>query len=136
VTFNHGVAGSNPAGLTNKINSFSKERFPENPAGKRLGSRAPNEVSMLSTKPSARWHTGHAAPNHHRLLLIVSAAGEPPDAQLMDDCEVVVGYRDGERGFFPVTAPGAKESSAALKVKKWRELPSLPRGVKLREQID
>jgi hypothetical protein len=54
----------------------------------------------------------------------------------MDDCEVIGGYRDGERGFFPVTAPSAKESSAALKVKKWRELPPLLRGVKIRQQLD
>jgi hypothetical protein len=30
-------------------------------------------------------------PKNERLLLIVSAAGEPPDAQLMDKCEIAIG---------------------------------------------
>jgi hypothetical protein len=36
-----------------------------------------------------------ALPTKVRLLLLVSAAGNPPDAQLMDKSEVVVGYWTG-----------------------------------------
>jgi hypothetical protein len=36
-----------------------------------------------------------APPTKVRPLLLVSAAGSPPDAQLMDKSEVVVGYWTG-----------------------------------------
>jgi hypothetical protein len=91
----------------------------------------------MANKPNEVWHVGNGsdAPRSKRLLLIVSAAGEPPDALLMHDCDVIVGYRD-DRGFFPITAPGATESGAELKVRYWREIPSIPRGVKIRTPLD
>jgi hypothetical protein len=63
-------------------------------------------------------------PKNERLLLIVSAAGEPPDAQLMDKCEIAIGYWDGN-DFRPVTlAP--HDSPATFKVRHWATLRNEP----------
>jgi transcriptional regulator with XRE-family HTH domain len=37
-----------------------------------------------------------APPTRERLLLIASAAGEPPDSQLMNKSEIVTGYWTGQ----------------------------------------
>ena len=68
------------------------------------------------------WKQGQP-PMNERLLLIVSAAGAPRYAQLMDCCEIAVGYWDGN-DFLPLTL----EPSFGLtfKVRYWATLRDLP----------
>jgi hypothetical protein len=41
-------------------------------------------------------------PVKERLLLIISAAGDPPDTQLMDQSEIAIGYWTNSSGFRPL----------------------------------
>jgi hypothetical protein len=53
----------------------------------------------------------------------------------MDDCEVVVGFRNAH-GIFPITVPEAKQSGTPLKVRWWRELPQVPNSITIRNAVD
>ena len=70
-------------------------------------------------------------PTRERLLVIVSAAGEPPDSQLMDKSEIVIGYWTGEY-FRPMIAdyPCGKH----LKASYWAMLRKLPKGIFLQSR--
>jgi hypothetical protein len=70
-------------------------------------------------------------PTKERLLLIVSAAGEPPDVRLMGTSEIIIGYWTGEY-FRPVTAE--YPFGTDLKVSYWAALRNLPRGTVLKSR--
>jgi len=72
----------------------------------------------------------HDPPVGKRLLLIVTAAGEPPDAQLIGLSEVVVGYWTGDH----FRKRGAPEPGEAIEVRAthWATLDSLPKGIRLK----
>jgi hypothetical protein len=56
VTFNHGVVGSKPTGLTNKNNDLgpiSGRMFPQKPAGETPGKQ--RQMSDKTTKEEAEW---------------------------------------------------------------------------------
>jgi len=68
-------------------------------------------------------------PVKERLLLIVDAAGSPPDAQLMDKSEVVVGYWTGS-SFRPMVKH--PNSGWSLNVRYWTEISQiLPQEISL-----
>jgi len=80
-----------------------------------------------------RWiKTGEERPpTRERLLLIVSAAGEPPDAPLMNTSEIAMGYWTGEC-FRPIAAE--YPSGWDLKVSYWAVLRNLPKGTVLKSR--
>lgn len=66
-----------------------------------------------------------------RLLLIVSAAGSPPDARLIGKSDVVVGYWTGD-AFRPMTVDH-NDLGTELDVSHWAFIgPLLPTDVELR----
>jgi hypothetical protein len=75
-------------------------------------------------------------PKNERLLLIVSAAGDPPDVQLMGKYELVIGYWDGHR-FHPVTLESERSTIAFdSKVHRWATLRNaVPKDVMLRSNF-
>jgi hypothetical protein len=81
----------------------------------------------------ANWFTieEKQPPKNERLLLIVSAAGEPPDAQLIDKCESAIGYWDGDY-FHPVTLE-PHLSGLTFKVRYWATLRDVPEDENMRQ---
>jgi hypothetical protein len=71
-------------------------------------------------------------PTNRRLLLIFSAAGEPPDAQLMGMSEVVIGFWTGDH--FRVMTPEYPHSFT-VKPTHWATL-RLPREVRLQPRSE
>jgi hypothetical protein len=67
-------------------------------------------------------------PIKKRLLLLISAAGAPPDVRLMDTSEIMIGYWTGDY-FRPFVSeyPYGWE----LKVRYWAMLRDLPEGTVL-----
>ena len=72
-------------------------------------------------------------PTRERLLLIVSAAGEPPDVRLTGKSEVVVGYWNGEY-FRPLIAE--HPSGTDLKVSHWAMLRNFSKGTVLQSRTE
>lgn len=70
-------------------------------------------------------------PTRERLLLLASAAGEPPDVRLMGTSEIIIGYWTGEY-FRPATAE--YPFGTDLKVSHWSMLRNLPKGTVLRSR--
>ena len=81
-----------------------------------------------------KWtNAAHPPPIKERLLLIVSAAGKPPDAQLMGTSEIVVGYWTGST-FRPMTVDH-NDLGTAVDATHWATIgPALPKGICLRPQ--
>jgi hypothetical protein len=72
-------------------------------------------------------------PAKKRLLLIASAAGDPPDIQLMSRSEIVVGYWSGSQ-FHPMTLDH-NDLGAKLRVTHWAAVDRcLPHRIELRHQ--
>jgi hypothetical protein len=71
-------------------------------------------------------------PTKERLLLIVSAAGEPPDSQLMNKSEIVIGYWTGEY-FRPMIRDYPLGTD--LKASHWAMLRHLPEGIILQPMV-
>ena len=72
-------------------------------------------------------------PMNERLLLIVSAAGEPPPGELMDTCELAIGYWDGNH-FRPITLE-PHLSGLTFKVRYWATLRDLPKNAIMQRQF-
>jgi hypothetical protein len=88
----------------------------------------------MPIKSSLDWFTVEEKlpPKHERLLLIVSAAGDPPTHQLIGKSEIAVGKWDGDR-FVPVSL----EPSLGLNFKPshWATLRNLPENVILQDRF-
>jgi hypothetical protein len=86
----------------------------------------------MATESRLEWFTTQekCPPTYEPLLMIVSAAGRPPNVQLMGKCEVVTGYWDGDR-YHPVTWE-PERSEIDFDVRCWAILQTvLPEGIEL-----
>jgi hypothetical protein len=83
--------------------------------------------------PAIEWirYGQEQPPIQERLLLIVSAAGEPPDALLMGKSEIFVGYWTGE--YFRPLVP-EYPLGTDLKVSYWAKLHGLPANITLQSR--
>ena len=87
----------------------------------------------MPNRSTLQWIKNGAEPASpkERSLLLVSAAGEPPDALLMGQSEIVIGYWTGDY-FRPLIRD--HEKGTQLKVTYWASLRSLPDGVILQRR--
>jgi hypothetical protein len=90
-------------------------------------------VSKKEDAMFVRFDPRDPPPAKERLLLIVDAAGDPPDLNLLHKCEVTVGYWTGSM-FRPMTVD-VHDLGTELSPTHWALVePLLPDGVVLRHQ--